>query len=308
MARIRTIKPEFPQSESMGKISRDARLCFIELWTIADDSGRLRAASRMLASLLFPYDDDAPGLINTWLDELEREGCITRYIVDGHNYIQIANWLSHQKIDKPSKSLFPSFANIREDSPNIREDSSEDQGPRTKEWTKEWKGEEPPFSQPEPKQSFESFCQFCVNQWTQCELKPSFRFTTSLGLTSKEREGFSVALQRYQCDEIEQAMNNYRDILNSPSHDAFPSGYSLAGFLGSGISQYLDESKPFERCKKKPDKNEKISSVEVPSAEETREYIERLREDEEAPAFEFSAAKVMDAIRNRENVVAKNAE
>jgi hypothetical protein len=59
MARIRTIKPEFPQSESMGRISRDARLLFVQLWCICDDHGRTRAASRMLASLLFPYDDDA---------------------------------------------------------------------------------------------------------------------------------------------------------------------------------------------------------------------------------------------------------
>ena len=59
MARIRTIKPEFPHSESMGRVSREARLCFILLWTIADDAGRLRGNSRMLASLLYPYDDDA---------------------------------------------------------------------------------------------------------------------------------------------------------------------------------------------------------------------------------------------------------
>ena len=45
MGRIRTIKPEFPQSESMGRVSRDARLTFILLWTMADDAGRLRSCS-----------------------------------------------------------------------------------------------------------------------------------------------------------------------------------------------------------------------------------------------------------------------
>ncbi len=109
MARIRTIKPEFPQSESMGRISRDARLLFVELWTICDDEGRTRAASRMLASLLFPYDDDAPELIEGWLTELEREGCIVRFIADGSTYLQVLNWLNHQKIDKPSRSKIPSF-------------------------------------------------------------------------------------------------------------------------------------------------------------------------------------------------------
>ncbi|WP_136420311.1 hypothetical protein [Herbaspirillum sp. ST 5-3] len=130
MARIRSIKPEFPQSESMGNVSRDARLTFLELWTIADDEGRLRGNSRMLASLLFPYDDDAPALIDGWLDELEREHCIVRYKNGGQSYIEICNWLIHQKIDKPSKSKIPSFSNSREDSRNVvaGKDQGKDQG------------------------------------------------------------------------------------------------------------------------------------------------------------------------------------
>lgn len=140
MARIRTIKPEFPQSESMGRVTREARLCFILLWTIADDSGRLRGNSRMLASLLYPYDIDAGKKIDGWLDELELERCILRYQSDSKDhYIAILNWQSHQKIDKPSKSKIPepdsrAFANIREDSREVDEDSrsvvggSKDQG------------------------------------------------------------------------------------------------------------------------------------------------------------------------------------
>lgn len=133
MARIRTIKPEFPQSESMGRVSRDARLCFVQMWTIADDEGRLRGASRMLASLLFPYDDDAPALMEGWLCELAGEGCIYRYQVDGTSYIQIAKWLEHQKIDRPSKSKFPAFDASSRKLANDREASSLDLGPRTKE-------------------------------------------------------------------------------------------------------------------------------------------------------------------------------
>jgi hypothetical protein len=128
MARIRTIKPEFPQSESMGRVSRDARLCFVQMWTIADDEGRLRGNSRMLASLLFPYDDDAPGLIDLWISELEREGCAVRYQVDGASYIQIANWLSHQKIDKPSASKIPPFDESSRMVAKPREPSALDQG------------------------------------------------------------------------------------------------------------------------------------------------------------------------------------
>lgn len=146
MARIRSIKPELPQSESMGNVSRDARLTFIQLWTLADDEGRLRGNSRMLASLLFPYDDGEDGHalttakdVEQWLVELEREGCILRYQIDGAAYVQICNWLIHQKIDKPSKSKIPPFD---ESSPVLakpREVSSEE---GIKDQGKEGKGED----------------------------------------------------------------------------------------------------------------------------------------------------------------------
>ncbi|MCJ2132209.1 hypothetical protein [Methylobacterium sp. E-045] len=139
MARIRSIKPEFPLSETVGVLSRDARLCFILLWTIVDDEGRARAASRMLASLLYPYDDDAPSLIDGWLAELEAHECIRRYDVDGSTYLDIPKWLKHQKIDKPSKSKLPPFdgqsrglANNREASMLEYRSKTLDLGPRTR--------------------------------------------------------------------------------------------------------------------------------------------------------------------------------
>ena len=144
MARIRTIKPEFPHSESMGRVSRDARLLFIMLWTLVDDAGITRGNSRMLASLLFPYDDDAGKLISAWLNELDREGCIVQYAVEGQTYLQICNWLNHQKIDKPSQSKFPSFENIREDSRilPVGKDQGRDQGKEGKGKEEEGKGKE----------------------------------------------------------------------------------------------------------------------------------------------------------------------
>ena len=145
MARIRTIKPEFPQSESMGRVSREARLCFILLWTIADDSGRLRGNSRMLASLLYPYDIDAGKKIDEWLASLELVNCIARYQSEnGDSFLAIINWESHQKIDRPTKSKVPEppaeiLARIREASTRYlassralvggSKDQGEDQGP-----------------------------------------------------------------------------------------------------------------------------------------------------------------------------------
>lgn len=171
MGRIRTIKPEFPQSESIGKLSRDARLLFIQLWTLVDDSGRARGASRMLASLLYPYDDDAPALIEGWMGELVTHGFVQRYQVDGTQFIEIDNWRKHQKIDHPAGSKFPGYsiscASPREDIAKPREPSREppstsrafagsseivapDLGPRTldKEEDREKESKRIPLSEP----------------------------------------------------------------------------------------------------------------------------------------------------------------
>lgn len=117
MARIRTIKPELPHSETLGSVPREARLLFINLFTIVDDDGRARASSRLLASLLYPFDDDAPSLMEGWLSSLEDVGAIRRYEVNGTEYLDIPKWLEHQKIDRPSKSRLPPY------SPNTRESS-----------------------------------------------------------------------------------------------------------------------------------------------------------------------------------------
>jgi len=96
----------------------------------------------MLASLLFPYDDDAPSLIDSWLSELQEENCIIQYESEGQHYIQIVNWLQHQKIDKPSKSYIPPFDESSRILASPRERSSEDLGPRTKDLGMDL-GEEP---------------------------------------------------------------------------------------------------------------------------------------------------------------------
>ena len=108
------------------------------LWTLADDSGRLRGSSRMLASLLYPYDDDAGKRIDGWLSELSRELCIVRYQADGDHYLQVCNWLKHQKIDRPSSSKIPpcdeSSRVIDESSRDLvmgsKDLRTKDQGPR----------------------------------------------------------------------------------------------------------------------------------------------------------------------------------
>jgi hypothetical protein len=134
--RIRSIKPEFWESESLGRVSREARLLFIGLFSCCDDHGRARASSRLLASRLFPYDDDALKKLPTWIEELEKERCIRLYKVNGESFLDIPKWLNHQKIDKPSASKLPSFDSSREDSRGL-EKNSLGTGNREKEQGKE---------------------------------------------------------------------------------------------------------------------------------------------------------------------------
>jgi hypothetical protein len=48
-------------------------------------------------------------LIEGWLDELSVHGAVRRYEVGGAQYLEIAKWLEHQKIDRPSPSRLPSL-------------------------------------------------------------------------------------------------------------------------------------------------------------------------------------------------------
>lgn len=64
----------------------------------------------MLASLLYPYDDDAASLIAGWIAELEREQCVAVYEHDNNTYMQIQKWDKHQKVDRPTASRLPEYS------------------------------------------------------------------------------------------------------------------------------------------------------------------------------------------------------
>ena len=107
MARIRTIQPDFARSLSMSRVSREARLLFVLLWTIVDDEGRCQGGLDDLASVLYPSDSDVSMYLLSWLDELEREDCIARYTIDGLDYLRVVRWHKHQRIYHPTPSSLP---------------------------------------------------------------------------------------------------------------------------------------------------------------------------------------------------------
>lgn len=105
--RIRTIKPEIWQDEKIGTLTLPARLLFVGLMTLADDEGRFRAFPTVILGHVFPYDDQAPRKLDTWLTELANAGLIGLYAVEGMPYGAIVNFRKHQRISHPKPSIIP---------------------------------------------------------------------------------------------------------------------------------------------------------------------------------------------------------
>lgn len=109
MGRMRTLKPEFFRSKPLARCSIPARLTFEGLWCEADDYGRGDADARVLKGHVWPLDDDITWqIVEGHLGELEREGCIVLYEVDGNTYYAIPSWEKHQAAAyRRGKAIYP---------------------------------------------------------------------------------------------------------------------------------------------------------------------------------------------------------
>ncbi|MGP9017586.1 hypothetical protein ACT1U9_04145 [Streptomyces sp. BR1] len=109
MARIRTVKPEMFESESLAECSVTAMLTFIGLLTQADDSGRHRDHPAIIAGRLWALRPEHTAThVAQDLEELAAAGLICRYPgCDGRTWLHITTWERHQKIDRPSASRLP---------------------------------------------------------------------------------------------------------------------------------------------------------------------------------------------------------
>ena len=108
MPRGRDIKPGFFISDELAEVSRDCRLLFIGLWTLADREGRLELRPARIKAQVFPYDADVtPDGIGDMLTLLStcRGRFLELYEVSGCRYVLIRNFKKHQHIhpnEKPS--------------------------------------------------------------------------------------------------------------------------------------------------------------------------------------------------------------
>ena len=96
MARIRTIKPEFFSHELLASKSAHARLLAIGLLTMADCKGRLRWVPMQVHAQVFPWE--ASVKIEVLLGELIDAEYVVHYEVDGKQYVEICNFIKHQRL------------------------------------------------------------------------------------------------------------------------------------------------------------------------------------------------------------------
>lgn len=116
--RIRTVKPGFWTDERMAALPHATRLLAIALLNVADDEGYFLANPALVRGAVFPFDDDSTA-VRRGLDELSEIGFI-RLGVDGDGRAvgHVANFLKHQKIDRPNPSRIRVTARFADDSSN----------------------------------------------------------------------------------------------------------------------------------------------------------------------------------------------
>lgn len=114
MARIRSIKPELRNDQTVGDWPKEARYAWVLLFGYLDDSGRGRDDLRLLVADLFPLDRDVTEKkLDGWLRRMTEASPYTdtpplcRYEVNGVRYLHATKWEKHQRINRPSESRIP---------------------------------------------------------------------------------------------------------------------------------------------------------------------------------------------------------
>lgn len=107
--RIRSLKPEAFQSETLSEVSIAAERTFFGLSTYADDRGRAVDKPAVINGALWPLrPEHTTADLDADLDALARAGLVCRYDgCDGRRYVHMVTWDEHQRVDRPSKSRIP---------------------------------------------------------------------------------------------------------------------------------------------------------------------------------------------------------
>lgn len=106
--RIRSVRPEFWRSLSLARVSRDARLLCIGLFSEADDDGFAQDDPRLAKTAAFPFDDDLTTAdVERLLSDLAATETLCRYEVDGERFLHFPKWTDYQRVEKPTRTVRP---------------------------------------------------------------------------------------------------------------------------------------------------------------------------------------------------------
>lgn len=107
MPRNRLIQSKFWSDDKILKISVQARLLFISLWTFTEDTGIHRDDNTMLKAQAFPADDISINEIEIYKNELISKGLILSFTDERDGELLfIKNWYKYQYIQKPTPSKY----------------------------------------------------------------------------------------------------------------------------------------------------------------------------------------------------------
>ncbi len=98
------IKPEFWSSETLMRVSRDARLTFIGLWNFCDDYGFCINSNRRIMGDIYPYDETVTeAKIKQWINELLEQKLLIPVDYKGKHLFFVKGWGEHQTVQHKSK-------------------------------------------------------------------------------------------------------------------------------------------------------------------------------------------------------------
>lgn len=103
----RIIKRGFWTDEKISKLSIEARLVYIGLWSMADDFGVVRGNPALLKTMVFPYDALELDKFEFWLNELIDLGRLEPFTVEGESYLFLRKLTTHQRMRRHRKTDNP---------------------------------------------------------------------------------------------------------------------------------------------------------------------------------------------------------
>jgi len=110
MSQKRMLHANIWESVQFTSLSRDARLFFIGLITIADDDGRFKANCSLLRSKIFPLDEEVTTKdVAKLLEETVNAGLISTYKIEEETFGVHPNWEKYQTLraDRKKDSSIP---------------------------------------------------------------------------------------------------------------------------------------------------------------------------------------------------------